>query len=914
MSESSWQKLQLIFEKAVELPVELRADFLDDACEGDDELLKRVQKLLLADVESKEQESEFLSLELVDSDKKLIGTTIDGWKIIKLIGSGGMGSVFKVERKQSDFKQFSALKIVKKGLDSDSVVSRFRQERQILAKLNHPNIAKLFDGGITEDGRPYFVMELVEGIPINSYCDEQKLTIAERLKLFRQACHAVHYAHKNLVVHRDLKPSNIIVDKQGRLKLLDFGIAKVLSGSQSAELTVTGVQLHTPAYASPEQLCGETITTASDIYALGILFYELLSGRRPFELNRSPKEFRDLVLTAQPLKPSDAITLSAILDKQASIEPKSVILNRYQQQAELATLEKITTERGSKAKKLRKTLAGDLDTICLTAMHREPERRYASANEMAEEIKRHLSGMPILARPDSSLYRLNKFLKRHRAAAMVGCIGFILVIALSLVHTIQLTEQRDLAILERQKAEEVMDFLIGLFEVSDPSESKGETITARDLLDSGSKQIQSQLSSQPQVQQSLQRVLGEVYYKLGIESHAKQLLSETLKSQVALLGEKHLDVAKTQKALAVLHQERAEYEQAETLFQQALKTQRELLSVENFELVKTINAIGFFEQTRSNFDAAEANYFEALDIAKRITSLDHPQVAELMENLGGIYRILDRYDNAEKLLRDALQMNDRLYQSGPHLQISESKRELAILLKEMGRYEESKELFLAVIESLTKILGPDHRSVGIAWNGYGMLLTDMKDIDGAIEANKNFIGILERAYSGPHPALGAAYNNRAYMLKNNRDYEDAVKHFQLSIDVQNAIGLPENHINRSYPLAGMGLTLIEQEKYIEAQEILLAVLALRREAFDESHTLVTTAKRDLATSLIGLKEYSRAEKILLECYQQFVKTRGENDRHTIGTVKRLIKLYRQSEDTNKLDEYQKILVRSSVPN
>jgi len=375
-----------------------------------------------------------------------------------------------------------------------------------LARLNHRNIAQLFDGGITNDGRPYFAMEYVNGIPINEYCDQKRLTIRQRLILFRQVCNAVHYAHKNLIVHRDLKPSNIIVTNDGDLKLLDFGIAKLLDDSNGQTLTQTGMQLHTPAYASPEQLTNDLVTTASDIYALGILFFEILSGQRPFEPQQTPKEFRESVLTTKPLKPSEAVT-------EISLKRRDNDHSR--------NLEEIGILRGVKTERLQQQLKGDLDTICLTAMHREPDRRYTSASEFAAKIKRHLDGRPVLARPDSAIYRFKKLIQRNRPTAIVGSVAFVTLVTLIIFYTVQLAKQRDLAIVERQKAEEIADFVTGLFEISDPSESKGEKISAKDLLDAGASRVQTELVKQPIVQQTLRRVLGEVYYKLGDEKNRK---------------------------------------------------------------------------------------------------------------------------------------------------------------------------------------------------------------------------------------------------------------------------------------------------------------------------------------------------------------------------------------------------------
>jgi len=897
MSQINWKNLQGIFEKALSIPEEEREKYLDKTCLDDFELLKAAKKLLSADARNSSLEEDAYSIKLKNIDSQLIGTRIDGWNIKKQIGTGGMGSVFFAEKKSDGFLQQVALKIVKKGMDSESIVNRFRQERRILASLSHPNIARLIDGGVTSDGRPYFVMELVEGLPIDEYCDSNRLNISQRLVLFQKACDAVHYAHKNLIVHRDLKPSNIIITESGELKLLDFGIAKLLDDSEHPQNTRTEMQLHTPAYASPEQLVGELITTASDIYALGILFYEILSGRRPFEIKWSQKEYIDLILTHEPKKPSDAL-----LEDSGTVGGDGTT----------KTIEEISNQRRERREKLHRVLSGDLDIICLTAMHLEPERRYTSASELAADIKRHLNGMPILARPDSKLYRLRKFLRRNIPSVIISSVALASIITLSIFYTIQLTKQRDIAIVERGKSEEVVDFVISLFKVSDPSESKGENVSARDLLDAGVIQIQTELSEQPAVRLMLSRVLGEVYYNLGSEKRAEEILTETLSEQKKLLGDNHLDVAITKIQLGFIYQDRGNLELAETLFLEALSTQQQLLDGDHFNLVETLNVLAFLEQTKGNYNKAESLFKDALNMARRLTEDDHEYIAETLKNLGGVMRILDRNNEAEVVLSDALKMQLRLYDGGPHPEIDDTKRELAGLLKNTRRFNEAKILYKEVISSQTKMLGKDHIEVAHVWNSYSQLLDDMGDDTGAIAANKTFIDIMLRAYPGPHPSLGAAYHNRALLLKNNDMLDEAIKSFTLSVDMQNAIGLPKRHVNRSYPLSGMADVYLDQKEYLKAKIAYSEVLSLRRESFSESHILITESKSNLAAALTGLKEFSEAERLLVECYQQFIKTRNKDDPRTERAARRLVHLYKEKGEIGKVKEFEQRLKKDGV--
>ncbi|MEQ9562909.1 MAG: serine/threonine-protein kinase, partial [Woeseiaceae bacterium] len=838
MSTSDWNRLQELFAQVVALPAADREAFLAVACGRDAKLKEQLLALLQADDANAESTGGGPLKKLDSPDNALIGTTVGAWRIVERIGVGGMGSVFLAERSDGTFEQRAALKIVKKGMDTESVIRRFRQERQILARLDHPNIARVLDGGVTDDGRPYFAMEYVNGTPITSYCDERQLDVESRLRLFQQACNAVHAAHRNLIVHRDLKPSNIIVTPEGELKLLDFGIAKILDDSEEQQLTRTGLQLHTPAYAAPEQLLDEPVTTATDVYALGVILYELLSGRRPFEVKRSAAELRKLVITGHPPKPSAAVT-TVPADTDGRGRPLQ--------------LEQVGENRRLRIDRLQRALRGDLDTICLMALHRDPNHRYPSADQMAADIERHQKGMPVVARPDSLAYRLGKFWRRHRVSVVATTVVVAAFISLATYYTFELERERDFALEEQRKANEVVDFVTGLFAVADPSESRGEEITARELLDEGALRIGYELVDRPGIQSTMQRVLGEVYYSLGAYERARELLEASLKQQQSLYGDNNLDVATTKLAIGLVHQDEGDIDTAEELYQQALATRLSLLGKSNLEVMEARSILAYLEETKGNYSDAEVLHREVLEMARRLHDEDAADTAEAMTKLAGIYRILDRPDEAEPLLRDAIAMQDRIY-GGRHPESDDTKRQLAGLLRDSRRFDESKVLYLEIIESRTKMLGPDHVEVAHTWNSYSQLLSDMGDIDGAVEANRQFIETMERAYDGPHPSMGAAYNNRAILLRDQGDLEGALKNYQMSIDMQDAVDLPARHPNRSFPTAGIASVYLRQQRFAEAEPIYRDMIEVRQEGFGEDHLLVTELKNDLGAVLAGLGE------------------------------------------------------------
>jgi serine/threonine protein kinase len=454
VNQDNWQKVKVIFSEALEVPVKERAAFLDQVCGGHTELRDDVESLLSADEEAGEfivepalVEAGFTADERVVPDTTVVGRRIGAYQIVRELGRGGMGAVFLAVRADAQFEKQVAIKIVKRGMDTDSILRRFVMERQILANLEHPNIARFLDGGTTEDGLPYFVMEYVNGEPITKHCDAKGLSPDERLMLFQKVCAAVQYAHQNLIVHRDIKPGNILITQEGTPKLLDFGVAKLLNPdwtSDRTEQTASVLRLMTPAYASPEQLRGLPINTATDVYSLGVVLYELLSGQRPFHFSSSlPEEIERVLLNAEPMRPSTA----ALKSTEAAAER-----NSGDSESERALRQSVADERVAN-EQVRfynpKALRGDLDNIVLKALRKDRERRYASVLEFSEDIHRHLRGLPVTARPDTFSYRAGKFIQRHRAGVAMA----VLVAVTLLSATIITSWQAHVARREHAKAE-----------------------------------------------------------------------------------------------------------------------------------------------------------------------------------------------------------------------------------------------------------------------------------------------------------------------------------------------------------------------------------------------------------------------------------------------------------------------------
>lgn len=872
MDKNRWQALQAIFHQALERPAAQRREYVQ-AQTQDPELRQQILDLL--DAESAADPLVDPSALLTPVEPNLTGSAIGNYQIVEQIGSGGMGNVYLGERADGSFTKNVAIKIVKKGMDSAAVVERFAQERQILATLNHPHIAGVLDGGITDDGRPYFVMEFVDGIPITEYCDQNKLSISERLQLFRQVCEAVHYAHQNLIVHRDIKPNNILVNAKGELKLLDFGIAKLLESDIDALQTQTGAILATPAYAAPEQLTGSPITTVTDVYALGVLLYELLAGRRPFEVKRTPLEYQALVLSGEPMRPSTAITqLPQPEDKTTTLDP--------------ATL---AETRSVQSRQLRALLRGDLDTICLTALMREPEMRYSSVSALADDVSLHLRGLPIHARPANLLYRARKFYNRHRVgvfASLCASIGFIGLVGYS---TAQIAQERDIALTEKARTEEVVQFVTGLFRAADPAQAKGENVTAREILAAGVEQVEFEMQDRPEIQATMQRVLGKVYYELGASDTADKLLNQALQTQLQSSQVDTLETANTYLALGMHQQTIGEFEDAEESFDQAMSIRLAQLPQDHYDVLEVISAEAFLEESLGNFPQARALHEQALAMARRLASEpSDPIIALQMAKLASVLRLQDKLEEAEQMLREALAMQDQIY-GGAHPTSDETRRQLAELLTDLRQYEEAETQFKTLIDSRTKTLGPDHYETGSAWNSYGHLLSNTGDTAGAIDAYNNMLRITRLAYGDTHPSLAAGYNNIALMARKLDDFDAAVDYFLLSIAMQDAVGLEADHPNRAYPVAGLGRVLLVQRRFEEAHARFQQAFTLRQGHFEDNHVLQLELFSDLGATSTELGQYDNAEASLLKAFQGFKTAWGEDDPRTQLTAARLVRLY-----------------------
>ena len=703
------------------------------------------------------------------------GDRVGPYRVVREVGRGGMGRVYLASRADGQFEQTVALKAIKRGMDSEAVLRRFHQERQILARLQHPAIARLLGGGVADDGRPYFAMEYVQGTTIRAHCDQHGLSVDRRLALFEQVCDAVAYAHRNLVVHRDLKPSNILVTPEGQVKLLDFGIARLLDTDDPA-ITVADARPMTLDYAAPEQVRGGAVTTATDVYALGVLLYELLAGRRPYDTDgRDGYDVQRAIVEDDPRRPSTVV-----------LQPPPTRTPTTRTQDTGAT-------HGLAPRRLRRRLTGDLDQIALKALRKDPDGRYQTAEALRDDVARHRAGLPVLARPATLGYRLRAFARRHRAGVATGAVAALLLVGTVAFYTARLADERDRAQQEAHRAQETALFLRTLFEGADPSVARGTELTARDLLDQGRRRVEDQLRETPRVQAEMLGLIGEVYASLGLYPAADSALTRAFELRRAV-GEA-LPEAHAAAALGAVRLSQGRHAEAESLLTGALRVQRTLAPGPTDEAASMLETLGELRQEAGDllgaeapfrealamrralvregddagtaavlhdlaltlydlaeYDEAERHYADALAMRRRLFGDLHPDVARTLRGYSALLRRRDRFDEAEPLIREALRLDSVLV--GPmHPMRGEDLYELASLLKDQGRYAEAAAVFEQGLEVDLATLGPDHPYTALTLSEIGQTRLRMGEPDVALGYYDRALAIQRAALAPDHPEI-----------------------------------------------------------------------------------------------------------------------------------------------------------------
>jgi len=822
------------------------------------------------------------------------GQVLGPWRLLRRLGGGGMSDVYLAER-IGEYRHQVAVKLVRPGLVSRADHNRLRAERQILARLNHRNIARLLDGGTTPDGIPYLVMEYVDGEHIDVYCDRYRLTLAERLALFRGVCAAVHAAHQNLVVHRDLKPSNILVTRERTLKLLDFGIAKLIEVRESAHtvaLTQADVRLFTPGHASPEQVKGELISTATDVYLLGVLLYQLLTGRKPFE-------FRDVRLSE----------MERIICNQTPPLPSEVMDVRRASAAERLRVESAAELRRSTPTRLRRELAGDLDTIVMKALRKEPERRYTSADELAADLKRYESGQPVIARRDTLRYRAGKFVRRHAMAVAASAAAVIVLAGVASVMTIQaqhVSRQRALAETERMRSEEVAKFLVGLFEVADPTEARGEQITAREILERGALRIQQELQDAPETQANLMETIGRVYLNLGLAAQARPQLEKALEMREKLFPGDHASKASSLAALGALELSAGRLELAQKHFEDALAMNERVHGSEHPAVAASLEELGKLLKVKGDFQAAESRFRRSLGIFTRVEGPDSTRVSSVMNELAQLMERRGEHDGAEAMFRRALEI-DRKALGDNHPQVAHNLHNLAVVLQSRGKLEEARPLFEESIALLRKVMGEKHPDTLDALGNHGRFLQALGDLPAAEKVFRQALALDIEVRGPAHPYIGYDRVNLANLLQHKGEYRAAEAEYREALKIY-AASLPPEHQYVASAQTGLAHTLLQLGRLDEAATAATRALVIWRATLPPDHPQIANVQAISAQILALRGDDERAEPVLAASYKRLSSAYGVSDVRTQTVSGWLAALYRR---TNRAELGEELIAAAS---
>jgi serine/threonine-protein kinase len=881
VSDERRQRLDDLFDEVLDAPVEGREEILARAASEGPELLRELEDLIAAH----EQSGGILDSPVSPSPPP-DGAAPDFrrpdrigiYRIVSEIGRGGMGVVFLAERDDGHFWRRVAIKVISGGGRSADQRARFEAERQILATLDHPNIARLYDGGVTDDGRPYLVMEYVPGLPIDEYCRSRDLSVEQRVRLFCTAARAVHHAHRRLVVHRDLKPTNILVTDDGEVKLLDFGIAKILDPSMvggEAPLTRTGLHLMTPEYAAPEQVMGEPITTSTDVYGLGVVLYEILTGRRPFMLaGRSPAEWAWIIVRESPPVPSEVAEPTAEVFAPLPDDPAPSD-RAFHVPVDVDT-DRLAARDGRQ--RLRRLLRGDLDRIVLKTLRKEPERRYGSAARLVEDLERHLDGRPVEARADSAGYRVRKYVSRHR----VG-VGAALVVALSLIGgTVAAVTQASRATRQAEMAARQRDLMFDMFRLSDPSQSQGDTISAREILDRGTARIEEEFGEEPVMQASMLADVSEIYANLGMYPRARELARRSLDLRLENLDDRSLEVsesygqvgrlaaaqgdqdeaiellqlaldirtseldrpdsllARTQSDLAWQLRASGRHSEAARLFEEALRVQQQLLGDEHPDAASTLFGLAVSHHDLGEFEEAEAVFANALARFDTATMRPHPLAAEALLNIAMIRRLRSQLYEAEPLAASAVTMREALYDPA-HPDVIEALGEWGVALRDVGRYSESERVLRDALDRANRSLGHDHVTTLTMRERWGTVLYHLGRYDEAAATVDSSIDV-KRERLEPSDANYIMALSRAgdpYWMASRLDL--AEERYRQALE-----GAGRDGIYSILVLDGLGNIALAGGDLAQADDLFDESLALAAEKLRAGHRYTQTVRVDRA--------------------------------------------------------------------
>lgn len=785
-----WARIQALFHEALALPSEARRAWVATAAGGDADLEARVLALLAADAAG----GALLDRPLGGTAAELLGEAgaslppdaFGPYRMLRVLGEGGMGVVYLAER--VDVGGQVAIKVLRDAWLSPARRERFRAEQRTLAQLHHPGIAQLHGAGTLPDGTPWFVMEYVEGVSLTAHCRAARLPLAERLRLFRAVCDAVQHAHLHAVIHRDLKPSNILVTPDGAVKLLDFGIAKQLDDLEtSADQTRTGMRLMTPAYAAPEQIGGGRVGTRTDVYALGVTLYELLAGRLPFDLaERTPAEAAAVLLQDEPERPSTAARREAARANDPALLP--------------------TADRAAWA---------DLDILCLTAMHKDPDRRYRSVEALIRDVDHFLAGEPLEARPDSLRYRAGKFVRRNRGPVLAAAASLVLLVTLSTVYAVRLAQARDLALAEAARAERIQRFTLQLFEGGDPAMGPADTLRVIELLDRGLREAGA-LRRDPATHAELLQTLGGLYHQLGHLQRADSLLHLAREAQQGLHPRGHPDLARALLALGELRIAQARMDEADSLIRDGLAMTVAHRPPGHPEVASATAVLGRYLYERGAFDEAQPVLEEAVRLHAAHDTLS-PELGAALSELANTHFYAGRYEISDTLNQRALAIHRFVY-GDQHPRVADDLINLGAIRFQWAEYAEAERFYRAGLAVIEPWFGAGHFRTGMALTMLGRAEVLLGRNAEAATTLRRALAIQEQVFGPDHPRVASIINELGTIARNEGRFDEAEAHYRRMGRIYRAVH-GEQHWLVALSLANLAGTLQARGDLRQAEEV-----------------------------------------------------------------------------------------------
>jgi serine/threonine protein kinase/Tfp pilus assembly protein PilF len=842
MGDSRQQRAFELVERALRLPPNEGDRYLVRECGGDEPLLTLARALLASRGESLTvRMSRFRPLEF-DRPPDRIGH----YRILGTVGEGGMGVVYLAEQ-EHPVRRRVALKVIKLGMDTREVIARFEVERQALALMNHPNIAKVFDAGTTDGGRPYFAMEHVSGVPITDHCDRHRLSNRERLDLFQQVCQAVHHAHQRGVIHRDLKPSNILVafeDGRAVPKVIDFGVAKATSQrlTEKTVYTELGLLIGTPEYMSPEQteMTGQGVDTTTDVYSLGVILYKLLTGVLPFE--------------PQELRAAGYESMQRMIREVDPPTPSTRISRLGDTAAEVAA------NRRTDVRALRRQLRGELDWIITRSLEKDRSCRYPSASELGADVLRYLRNEPVQARPHSAGYQFRKLVARHKAPFAFAGVLFLVLAGfgswMGVLYERAETARKQLAV-EAETSARVSDFLAGMFEEADPSRARGDSVTVREVLDRGVEQIETELDAQPVIKARLLHTLGRVYTGLGLYRVAAPLHEEGLHLTEQVFGPDALETGRSLHSLAKTYNKQGRYDEALPLLERAVAVKEAHYGPNHADAGTSINALAATYADKLQFAQAESLYLRALASFEASDAAGGALHSTSVMDLANLYRKLARYDEAGSLYVAALEMQEETL-GEDHPDVARTLNNLGTFYYRVGRYPESEEAYLRSLAIREKVLGPEHEETARTLGNLALLYSDTGRLTEAEELEKRAMAVAEKTLGPGHIVMAWAYNDLGKIYYLQGRLNDALDSVRKSAALKEKILGPDNP-DFAMSLGNVAAVLQDLGRNAEARPLLERALAIERENLGADHPNTLNMVLTMANLNRDLGDYDRAE-------------------------------------------------------